>query len=399
MPQSFLGRIAFFTAFGSAASFLFSIAAGNVLLALSIAAILFSGMRLRFPPIVLPLGLFTLGTFVSLALADHPWEGRAQIRKLLVFLMLLIISTTFRELKQARWLVQAFAVLAGLSAFRALMQFTFMLKDCGDSYGCLVGERISGFMSHWMTFGGQMMIVLVLLAAFLFWAIPPKRPAILWITCAALIAFAIFAGGTRSIWLATAIAGSYLLWGWKRWTVIVAPAVVGLALLASPAFLTQRLTSAWKPHGELDSNAHRRITWRTGIRMIQAHPFFGVGPQHIDLQFRQYLPPDITRLPEGWYGHLHNIYLQYAAERGIPTMLAMLWILAKMLWDFLKALRKIPPGPSDARFILQGAIAAIIAILIGGIFEHNLGDSEVLALFLSTMSLGYLAAESTEAPA
>lgn len=396
MPPTLLGRIAFWTAFGSAAAFLFSIAVGNVLLALSVAALLFSGLKLRFPPIHWPLGIFILGTVVSMALADHPWEGRSQIRKLLVFLMMVIISSTFRELRQARWLVQAFAALAALSAFRALMQFTFMLKDCGDSYGCLVGERISGFMSHWMTFGGQMMIVLVLLAAFLFWALPPKRPMVLWLGAAGLIAAAIFAGGTRSIWLATAVAGTYLLWHWKRWTVVVAPAVIAVALLAAPGFLKERFTSAWKPHGELDSNQHRRITWATGLRMIQAHPFFGVGPQHVDLQFKQYVPPEITRLPEGWYGHLHNIYLQYAAERGIPTMLAMMWLLGKMLWDFLRALRKLPPGPSDARFLLHGSIAALIAILVGGIFEHNLGDSEVLALFLSTMSLGYLAVESPE---
>ena len=62
--------------------------------------------------------------------------------------------------------------------------------------------------------------------------------------------------------------------------------------------------------------------------MIRAHPWFGLGPEEVKLQFNSYVPPDIPRpLPEGWYGHLHNIYLQYAAERGIPTMLLMLWML------------------------------------------------------------------------
>jgi len=32
------------------------------------------------------------------------------------------------------------------------------------------------------------------------------------------------------------------------------------------------------------------------------------------------VPADVRRpLPDGWYGHLHNIYLQFAAERGILT--------------------------------------------------------------------------------
>ena len=139
----------------------------------------------------------------------------------------------------------------------------------------------------------------------------------------------------------------------------------------------------------------RRILWRTGARMIQAHPFFGLGPEHVKLQFKQYLPEDVKRLPEGWYEHLHNIYLQYAAERGIPVLLIFLWLIGKILTDFTRALKGLPRGPSDERFILRGVIAAIIAILVGGILEHNLGDSEVLSLFLSVISCGYVAVEAS----
>ncbi|MBS1830215.1 MAG: O-antigen ligase family protein [Acidobacteria bacterium] len=391
-----LERLAFFFAFASAASLLFSIAAANICLALSLATLLLSGAKLRFPPIAVPLGLFALGTVLSLAFSQDPAAGRPQLRKFFVFLMLLIVSSTFRELRHVRWWVLAVSALSTLSAIRALFQFGWQLQECRGSYGCLVGERITGFMSHWMTFGGQMMMALMLLAAFLFWSSPrPKRPWLL-IICGAVIAAAIFAGGTRSIWLATAVAGSYLLWFWKRWTVLIAPVAIVIALLVAPPFLRQRFTSAWKPQGEMDSNQHRSVSWRTGLRMIQAHPLLGLGPEHVKLHFKEYLPPDVTHLPEGWYGHLHNIYLHYAAERGIPTLLALLWMLGTMLRDFARALRKLPPGPSDARFVLQGAIAVMIAILVGGVFEHNLGDSEVLMLFLATMCCGYVASNAVE---
>ncbi|MFN7932618.1 MAG: O-antigen ligase family protein [Bryobacteraceae bacterium] len=391
-----LERLAYFFAFASAASLLFSIAAANICLALSLAALLLSGAKLRFPPIAIPLGLFALGTVLSLAFSQDPAAGRPQLRKFFVFLMLLIVSSTFRELRQVRWLVLVFSALATLSAIRALFQFGWQLQECQGAYGCLVGERITGFMSHWMTFGGQMMMVLMLLASYLFWSSPrPKRPYLLLI-CGAVIAAAIFAGGTRSIWLATAVAGSYLLWFWKRWTVLIGPVAIVIALLVAPPFLRQRFTSAWKPQGEIDSNQHRSVSWRTGMRMIQAHPLLGLGPEHVKLHFKEYLPPDVTHLPEGWYGHLHNIYLHYAAERGIPTLVALLWMLGLMLRDFARALRKLPAGPSDERFVLQGAIAVMIAILVGGVFEHNLGDSEVLMLFLATMCCGYVAVQSVE---
>jgi O-antigen ligase len=137
---------------------------------------------------------------------------------------------------------------------------------------------------------------------------------------------------------------------------------------------------------------HRTITRRTGIEIIKAHPLLGIGPEQVKAQFDRWVPADIPRpLPDGWYGHLHNIYLQYAAERGIPTMLAMMWLIGKVLFDFFRRLKRGATG--DRRFILHGAIAVILAILAEGLLEYNLGDSEVLTMFLCVVAFGYLAIE------
>lgn len=394
--HSVLERTAFFLAFGSVASILFSIAVSNILLALALASLLISGAKFRFPPVAWPLALFFTGTLISMAASENPSAGRPQIRKFFVFLTLLLVASTFQKLAEVRALFLVCTMFGTLSALRALAQFAWMLRNCGDQYGCMVGERITGFMSHWMTFGGHMMIVLMLLASFLFWGEGQRRLTWVWVGCGALMGVALIANGTRGIWLATAVAASYLLWNWKRWTVLIVPAVVALALIVSPGYIQKRVVSAWQPHGEVDSNEHRRVSWRTGFRMIQAHPLVGVGPEHVKLQFERYVPPDVKKLPEGWYGHLHNIYLHYAAERGIPTLMALLWLLGKVLFDFRKALRGLPPGPGDARFVLQAGIATILAILVGGIFEHNLGDSEVLILTLAIISCGYVAVEAAK---
>src|SRR5258708_39986742 len=104
--------------------------------------------------------------------------------------------------------------------------------------------------------------------------------------------------------------------------------------------------------------------------------------------FDKYVPADNAKpLREGWYSHLHNIYLQYAAERGIPTMLVLMWMIGKILWDFAASLRgKL--ANAEARFVLHGAIAVILAILAEGFLEYNLGDSEVLTLFLAGVGFG-----------
>ena len=162
--------------------------------------------------------------------------------------------------------------------------------------------------------------------------------------------------------------------------------------LVSPGSLRERFTSLTRP-GKLDSNQHRIVTWRTGLRMIEAHPWFGLGPEEVKPQFKSYVPADIHELPEGWYGHLHNIYLQYAAERGVPTMLCMLWLLGQVLFDCLRRVWRLPRGRSDLKFVLHGAVAVVIATLIAGVFEYNLGDSEVLTMFLVVVASAYAAME------
>ena len=133
-----------------------------------------------------------------------------------------------------------------------------------------------------------------------------------------------------------------------------------------------------------------------GWQMIKAHPWLGVGPEQVRSQHLDYLPPGAALpLPTGYYGHLHNIYIHYAAERGVPAMLAMLWMLGLALYDFVAALRRTPRS-SERRWVLHAAIAAIIAVLVGGFYENNLGDSEVLAMFLAVVGCGYVAVMQPE---
>jgi putative inorganic carbon (HCO3(-)) transporter len=171
----------------------------------------------------------------------------------------------------------------------------------------------------------------------------------------------------------------------------VVPVILLLIAFLAPASIRERFSSMLKP-GKLDSNQHRIVTLRTGLQMVRAHPWFGLGLEEVGLQFNRYVPPDIPRpLPDGYYGHLHSIYLQYAAERGIPTMLLMLWMLGQILWDCLRRIRRLPPGRSDLKFVLHGAVAVVIATLIAGCFEYNLGDSEVLTMFLVVVGCAYAA--------
>ena len=398
LSQPFLQRTASYLSFGSAVAILFSIAVSQVLLALALAALLLSGTRLRLPPIWPPLAVFLAGTLVSLALSADPVAGLPQVRKFYVFLILLAVFSSVRDLALTRRLFQAWVVAAAFSASWGLVQFVNKLNQARalgmNFYDYYTGERITGTMSHWMTFGGEQMFALLALGAFVFFG-PERRMKRLWpwLGCGALIVTALLLGQTRSIWLATLAGGVYLIWFWNRRVVLILPLALAAVVLLGPTSVRERFTSMFRPRKDIDSNEFRLVTWRTGLRMIEAHPWFGLGPEGPRLRFNDYVPSDIPRpLPTGWYGHLHNIYLHYAAERGIPVMLALVWLLVKLLFDFSRAIRKLPPGPGDRRFVLRGAIAIVIATMVGGCFELNLGDSEVLTMFLVAVACGYVAA-------
>ena len=400
-------RAARWCAFGSAVSILFSIAISQILLALALAALLISGAPLRLPRIWIPLAIFIALSLLSLALSDQPSAGLPQVRKMYVFLELVVVYSAF-NLAWIRRLFWAWAAVGAASGAWACAQFVHRVgqaRQLGrpfyDFY--MADNRVTGFISHWNTFSAQMMFVVFFVVAFLLFAKVPARSRSgirnslpFWIAggCGAVAALGMFLGFTRIIVFLACPAGVlYLVWWWKRWLVLALP-VAGLALIAvSPAPVRERFDSIFHPRQNVDSNEFRRVTFRTGLEMIKAHPIFGLGPERPGELFSQYVPKDITRLPEGWYRHLHSLYIHYAAERGIPAMLALVWMLVQMFFDFFRGARRQPPGRGDARFVLHACAAVVIGVVLEGFFEVNLGSSGVLTMFLAAAACGYVALE------
>jgi O-antigen ligase len=394
-----MSRAALWLTFAAASSIVLSIAAFYILMALALAALLFSGEPLRLPPIKLPLGIFMLLTVVAWIFSPDPWmDGFPQIRKFWAFCILLLVFSTLRSLPVLRWLFLTWAGMASIAALRGFVQFFTKVEQAHqagiDLYQYYVSERITGFSSHWNTYAAEEMIALLVLAAMLFFGLR-RRKSWIWILCGVLMAVALYLGWTRAVWLATAAAGLYLVWFWKRWLVLSLPLLAVVAFFVSPAVLKERVTSMLRPQ-QVDSNSFRIIAWNAGVQMIEKHPLLGLGPEGPKYHFKEYVPPDIwaTR-PPGFYEHLHNIYLQYGAERGIPALLVFLWLMTRILFDFARGLRALAPGPNDRRYLLHGGIAVVIAALVEGVAEVNLGDSEVLIMFLVVIAAGYLALEKS----
>src|SRR3954447_22003408 len=148
------------------------IAPSQILLALALAALLASGETLRLPRIKLPLAIFLLLTLVSLAFSDNPTRGLPQVRKFYVFLELLIVFSLLRTFRMVRWLFLTWAGIGAITAVRGFVQFAQKVQAAHrlgrNFYDFYVGERITGFPSHWNTYSAELMFALIMLAAFLF---------------------------------------------------------------------------------------------------------------------------------------------------------------------------------------------------------------------------------------
>jgi O-antigen ligase len=111
--------------------------------------------------------------------------------------------------------------------------------------------------------------------------------------------------------------------------------------------------------------------------------------------------------------HLHNVPLQIAAERGLPTLAAWAWFVIALLGALFRMFRQAGPRaqtgqaalagrvehPERQRMLAAAAMAGTAAMLAAGLFEYNFGDSEFLMLFLVLITLPFAAARQADAAA
>lgn len=358
---------------------LFGIALSNILLG---AAILASPWLAERPALALRRGrrmLFLLALYVallalSIVTSQDPRESfrsLSEVVTLATFPLALISVSGERRLRQ---LFDASMVVAALLALGGLAQFL-------AGYGS-IDRRIRGPFSHVMTFSGVLLLIDLLLIARLV-APPPvleagkrwlDRPWVAW-GCFLLINTALISTLTRNAWLGLCVGVGWLLWTRRRNWLLLAPAALFVVVLIAPVPVVARAISVTNLSDE--STYDRLCMLQAGVRMVAEHPIVGLGPNMPERRYPIYRHPTASRLN---VPHLHDSYLQLAAERGLPTLLVFLLLFAVALHAAWVDDRRAGGGTaSDLRL---GTIAALLAFLAAALFEHNWGDTEVQRMAL-----------------
>ncbi len=365
---------------------LLSIAASQILLGLSLLAFLAALRRPQWPPFWPALAVYMGWTLVSLVLAAPVVRGLPQVRKFYIFVILVLGCTLLRRFRASDLVARALFAVASVAAVVSMVEFarTYMrLRAQGhDFYTAYSLGRITGFMGHWMTFSGQEMLVLMLLVA---WLVSGRRPLWAWAGAASIVV-ALLLAFTRGVWLGCLAGTVYLLWQRRRRWIVALPVAALVLYLVSPSWLQLRARSIFMLHNLEDNSVQARLLmWKAGLAMVKDRPLVGVGPDGVKYEFEHYRPDAYK--PPAWYGHLHNNYLEIAAERGLPALAALVWLMAWALLDQHRLARRFA-GRAGA-YLAHGAAGATLAIIVAGFFEYNFGDSEVAMLWLFLVSHGY----------
>jgi len=372
----------------SAAASLVSIAVMEILLSAAFLLWVYKRFPIKWPPYTAPLIAFTVTTVISLLVSPDPSVGFHPIQKFVLFAMgFLAVAFVTTEARA----IGAFKLLVGVatvSSSIAIVQFIFKALKY-QSTGLAADDptlvnRITGTLDHWMTFSG--VHLLVWCAAIPALTVLGKR----WMPTVSVIGAALVLSNTRSVWLAAAVGFAFVAFALPRPVLAAVLVPMFIVSLAASPFIYRRISMTFDK--SLETNYSRGAYRSVGLKMIWDHPLFGVGPERIDDEFLKYY----SGPPLGFYGHLHNNFLQIAAERGLFCLAAFLWFFVELYRSLVRTFRN---ADDDTRWVALGALAALTGFVVSGLNEYNFGDSEVLVLLLFIVSVPFgLASHVQEDP-
>jgi hypothetical protein len=248
--------------------------------------------------------------------------------------------------------------------------------------------RAFGFYSHFVTYS----MVLALLASVMFgmWLGRGERfslGGLLYAAAFLALSLALVMTLTRAAWGALALACAVQLWFHVRHKTVRLLLPVGLALallLASAAMYRLRGVTFFDRNDP--GTDYRLLMWTDGLRLIGAHPWFGIGMNSVRDAWWQFDLAAYQKYP--LRSHFHSTPIQIAVESGIPALLAWILFMAAY-WAMLVRLVARARDEADrwSYGFALGTLGATSCFLASSVVHYDFGDSVVIFLFWFLMGI------------
>jgi O-antigen ligase len=157
-------------------------------------------------------------------------------------------------------------------------------------------------------------------------------------------------------------------WGrdlFKRNVIFV---VVCLAILVIGAGTYVSRHGGWAVFSASQVSVQQRIqTYRVAWEMVKDHPWFGIGLGQVGVlyplyQSRPYTQAEYPLHPYTYTEHIHNEFLQFWVEGGLPGLvlfLGLLAVFALAVWKFISN----PESRKEDKELMIGVTGGVVALL------------------------------------
>ena len=242
-------------------------------------------------------------------------------------------------------------------------------------------QALRGTMSHTFTFSAILMMVVLMGFARLILGHYKK----IWLYVSTfIITICLILTLTRLIWVGLICGLFILIFIRKKILVVAFPILLVVAYFLSPLFIQERIQSITDLKS--GSTPLRLQMWTASLDVIRDYPLTGCGFNCLYKIHDQYSQHPIL---QEFYYNLHSNIFQITVDSGLIGLGTWLGIwVAYFLAVYRRA--RWPSRHTPPQWILWGSAAAVLSFLIGGIFETNFYDSEVVMVLYFIMALPFV---------
>jgi O-antigen ligase len=321
--------------------------------------------------IILLLALFAWGVIVSFAVAIRPVNGLQTVFAYFShWLIPLVIGLWIPFRYKARmiylWIISLFVLgFASFLAFTGFYHAPSLSKE-----GMLFG------LHNHIQFAALLLLGFNILYGLFLTPCGSKRTTVFLSLGGALLLLFLILTGSRGWWVAAfvSIGGMtfhHILANRSRKTAMVL-VVVGVLFAAGSVAIFPQVRARINRTGFSDPNyLHRRNMAVMAWEVIKDNPITGIGPGQTPFAKKYYDIMESMNLPQetGYMHkkHFHNIYLQIAAEFGLPGLILFLSVL---FWSFkiiFSSLAKSVGGYESG--IRYGVLWSFVALVVAEFFD------------------------------
>ena len=391
-----------------------SIVSAVLLSAWAFRMVLTKGEGFKTSSLRIPLFIFLGITLLSVIFSiDFVRSIKGLKRELWVLMFFLVISSV-KDIKQLKEMIKWFITGTFIVALFAIFQYILGINRVADkidvpfkilsclpkkilSFLSLYDQRVTGSRNHPISFAeGLSMAGILISSLFLFAKVHKKKKIYLGLGLSVLALSLIFTY-SRGAWLG-AIAGLVFIEiigirdffpSSSRIKKILLPAtliVLIFIVLISGGIAFFRGEAKYSAFSRAKNfcDSERIYMWKSGWEMFKDYPVIGLGLKNVSLVYPAYKNPAAIVERQG---HLHNNFIQIAAERGMLGLAAFIILLGACLKKGFGVYLRISKIKRYEKAVVLGCLGAVIAFIVSGLTEYNYGDSEILGLFWFMMGI------------